>query len=260
MPLFKHLQRRRKTQYLIHRKKAPALDNVLDFPAPLMSSSVAANGAAQVDKMKKTLGQAKYKELKKLTKQFATNDLDPESYVSSAVHLFEKGIEDEHFWEFVPSLISSCPNESSSKRAKRYLDSMRYPVFQAEQKQNRASTSNNASMNRSGSGNSGGWSDHVSSIQNSFQRAQPKKKSAWAAASQTKKLSHNASAKINSSVVEGAREGPRKGTATKYMAKERAEEKKMKQIESEAQQGGTGKKKKATAKKNELRELAFGKN
>ncbi len=238
-------------------KKPPALDNMIHFPTPIASSSVTSNGEAQVEKMKRIMGQTKYKELKKLTKRFATNDIDPESYVSSAVHLFDKGIEDGHFWEFIPSLISSCPNESSSKRAKRYLDSMRYPILQSEEK--KASANSSANTNRNGSGSNsrgGGWSDHVNAIQNSFQRAQPQKKNAWAAAGQTKKVS----SKISNSVAEAALEGPRKGTATKYMAKERAEEKKMRQVESESQQGATGKKKKATAKKNELRDLAFGKN
>ena len=47
---------------------------------------------------------------------------------------------------------------------------------------------------------------------------------------------------------------PQKGTSTKYMAKQIVEEKKMKQLASEAQQGGGGNvRKKATTKKNELR-------
>ena len=48
-------------------------------------------------------------------------------------------------------------------------------------------------------------------------------------------------------------------TATKYMAKELAKEKKLNQRESEwAQGGGNEVKKRAKAKKDELRDLAFG--
>ena len=98
----------------------------------------------------------------------------------------------------------------------------------------------------------GGWSDHVSSIQSSLQIPSQKKKSAWAASNS------KAASKIGRSVIAAASEQPKIGTATKYMAKERAQEKKMNRIQSEAQQGGTGKKKESKAKQNELKDLAFG--
>jgi hypothetical protein len=242
---------KKKKSTVFEAKKPPALDNVLHFPTPTASASASAsttsNGKAQVEKMKSALGQPKYKELKKLTKSFATSELDPESYVSSALSLFDKGIEDSNFWAFVPNLISSCPNESSSKRAMRYLDSVRYPLMQT---QSNTSTSR-AAVAKSGGG--GGWSDHVNSIQTSFQKAQQaKKKKAW--------VGTKTPSKIGNTVIAAAAAQPKKGTATKFMAKEKAEAKKMNKIQSEAQQGGgAGKKSKAKAKKNELRELAFGK-
>lgn len=246
---------KKKTNNVFAAKKPPALDNILDFPSPPLSinnNNAYSDGKTQVDKMKNSLGQAKYKELKKLTKSFASNELDPESYVTSTICLFDKGMEDPIFWETVPSLISSCPNESSSKRANRYLESLRYPMLINQASENKKSASTNTS-------NSGGWSDHVNSIQSSFQQSsQTKQQTAWGSSSKVKTTS-----KIGGSVIAAAAaaasEGQKVGTATKFMAKERAEEKKVKQLESEAIQGSSGKKKKSNAKKNELRGLAFGK-
>ena len=236
---------KKKTSTIFEAKRPPALDNILDFPsAPLSSSTIngSLDGKVQVEKMKSVLGQAKYKELKKLTKSFAANDIDPESYVSSSISLFDRGIEDQNFWDTVPSLIDSCPNISSSKRAKRYLDSLRYPMTLQEQ-------ANSISGNN---GQNGGWSDHVNSIQASFQTSQTKK-NAWGSSNV------KPATKLGSSVIAAASQAPKLGTATKFMVKEKTEQKKLKKIESEAQQGTSGKKKKATAKKNELRDLAFGK-
>ncbi len=249
---------KKKPSNVFAAKKPPALDNILDFPSPPLlknnNNMAYSDGKVQVDKMKNSLGQAKYKELKKLTKSFASNELDPESYVTSTISLFDKGMEDPIFWETVPSLISSCPNESSSKRAKRYLESLRYPMLinnEANEKKK------NKSTNTSSSSGGGGWSDHVNSIQSSFQQSsQTKQKIAWGSSTKVKTTS-----KIGDSVIAAAAasEGQKVGTATKFMAKERAEEKKVKQFESEAIQGSSGKKKKSNAKKNELRGLAFGK-
>ena len=97
--------------------------------APSNALSIA-DGKAQVNKMKIELGEAKYKQLKKLTKSFAADKLDPESYVSSTLSLFEKGIKDPIFCKTLPNLIDTCPNESNSKRATRYLDSICYLLLQ----------------------------------------------------------------------------------------------------------------------------------
>jgi len=259
------------------KAKAPskeALDNVIAFPPPPKSSAGIADGKAQVNSMKIALGPTKYKQLKSYTKDFAKGTLDPESYVSSSLSLFERGVEDPCFWEFVPSLIASVPNESSSKRATRYLESLRYPLLQ-----NEASIT---STNNSKSDKGGSWSNTPGSLKNappslssssstttasmtgfnsrnvnSFPITQAKKKSAWGGknAPITKSLT---SAKIGSAVALAATEAPKKGTATKYMAKQSAQDRKAKQIESESNAGGAGKKKKAKAKKEELRNLAFG--
>jgi hypothetical protein len=253
-PVLSSSSTKKKQPTIFEAKKPPALDNVLDFPTvPLSLSNTmsASDGKAQVEKMKKAMGQDKYKELKKLTRSFACNDLDPESYVASSLSLFEGGIENPKFWEIVPNLISSCPNQSSLKRASRYLDSIRYPVLQSQATSSSRNSiaSNNvaASVSRGG----GGWSDQVNAIKKSSQKTT---KDVWGSA-KTK-----GEKKIGNSVIAAAAREPPKGTATKFMAKEWAEEKKSKKVESEAQQGGgTNKKKKAKAKKNELRELAFGK-
>ena len=71
---------------------------------------------------------------------------------------------------------------------------------------------------------------------------------------------NSASAKIGALVSTLAvDDGGGGSTATKYMAKELVKEKKLKQRESELSQGGGNEvKKRVKAKKDELRDLAFG--
>ena len=82
-----------------------ATDNFLAFPPPSASKKV--DGMDQVDGMKQSLGQAKYKELKRKTKDFALGSLDPESYVTAIVSLFDGGIKNPSLWEYIPNLILS---------------------------------------------------------------------------------------------------------------------------------------------------------
>lgn len=81
-------------------------------------------GIVQVENMKAYMGP-KYKSLKLLTKNFASNQIHAESYVDQALALFEDGIHDEMFWYFLPNLIRSCPNEQNSRKAQQYLESLR---------------------------------------------------------------------------------------------------------------------------------------
>jgi len=81
-------------------------------------------GIIQVENMKAYLGP-KYKQLKLLTRNFASNEIHAESYVDQALSLFEDGIHDEMFWYFLPNLIRSCPNEQNSRKAQQYLESLR---------------------------------------------------------------------------------------------------------------------------------------
>ena len=81
-------------------------------------------GIVQVENMKTYLGP-KYKQLKLLTRNFASNEIHAESYVDQALTLFDDGIQDEMFWYFVPNLIQSCPNDQNSRRAQQYLETLR---------------------------------------------------------------------------------------------------------------------------------------
>jgi hypothetical protein len=68
-------------------------------------------------------------------------------------------------------------------------------------------------------------------------------------------------ANAGSALAAAAARLPQNGTATKFMAKEISDQRKAKHAESLIKQGATaGKSKKSKAKKNELRDLAFGKS
>jgi len=246
------------------------MDDVLEFPpAPTTSDPHAAR--AQLQTIKETIGKEKYRTLKSLTARFATNAMEPAAYVDGTVDLFDGGLSDPAFWRFVPTLIEQCPNEHGAKLAGRHLESLR----------------------RSSSGGNGGGKSKVSLISpasNSMLSfastaaartssggttagtlTKPKKGGVWGASTASKvakKPSYGgirsggstSSAKI-AALVSTLDDGPdaNGSTATKFMAKELAKEKKAKQLESErAQAGGADGKKKAKARKNELRDLAFG--
>jgi hypothetical protein len=273
---------------LLEKKSAAKLrtDNMLAFPPPPSAgaSASASAGNNQVEGMKLALGQAKYKQLKKSTKAFASNTLDPESYISAVVSLFDDGIQDPTLWEFIPGLISSCPHESNTKRAMRYLESLRFSSGQSAPK-----VSTNSSNNRAASSTSG-WASTAASASAAFASSNPtptpikygsfasraaafapsrqnittgftgrslpvpqvKKQNSWGG-------NNKMASKPGSMLAAAASRGPQNGTATKFMAKEKAQERKAKQKESIAKQGENVKKKKAKAMKNELRDLAFGK-
>jgi hypothetical protein len=255
-------------------KKVPAvaaIDNVLQFPSISSSNRKTNDGAAQVDGMKLVLGQAKYKDLKKLTKQFAAGDIDPESYVSSTANLFERGIKDPSFWDFIPDLVSSVPNESYVRRAQHYMESLRYSHDSTSNKKYsdaESYTKKNSILSNTGSA----WASatgpaNVSqnygsaytpaartasqSVLTGSSKPQVNTKNTWRSGINNVKAPSVLAAATNSS--HGG------GTATKFMVKEKAQERKVKKAESIANQGGSQeKKKKSKSSKKELQNLAFG--
>lgn len=266
--------------------RAPPPNDVLNFPPPPGGASLV-TGHAAIDSMKATLGPIKYKQLKNLTKQFGAGEIEPETYVDSALGLFDGGIKDGDFWSFVPSLIMSCPNSAVSNGAMRHLDSLRLANEMLEEELERDGGSGGAE-------DAGGWASaaaayvppqatptlshsadpppaHSTAAASYGARtaAAPttryvlptasKKKSAWNGSKGSATASKVASASLVSVSAAAAQETPRTGTATKYMAQARAEERKAKQVESQAKQGGgQGKKAKQKKKNDELRSLAFG--
>ena len=275
-----------KKSSILDRKPAAntsiGIQNTLAFPPPTASSKKS-NGQDQVEGMKRVLGQVKYKQLKKYTKEFAGGSLDPESYVASIVPLFDDGIKDPCLWEFIPDLISSCPNESKTKRALKYLESLRYSSGQRE-----LTTTNQTNPTAT----TGGWSSTaaaagstLASVRStsvpmkygaaakyapstskqqtvntgfsgrSLPITQAKKKSSWNG--NTASISAVASAKAGSRLSAAAVKAPVTGTATKFMAKQKAKEKKV-QSQVNLNANANTKKKNSTAKKQELRNLAFG--
>jgi E3 ubiquitin-protein ligase ZNF598 len=138
--------------------QAPSLDSVIDFPAPPSAAlskerdlrrqmlgdtkpqarsdnilqvdmATSAVAKATVEEMKATLGQKKYKELKRLTKEFASDQLSPEGFVDHSAALFDRGYADVDFWSYLSSLLESCPNEVASQHAMRYMTSLRQQMY-----------------------------------------------------------------------------------------------------------------------------------
>lgn len=139
---------------LAAKKPPPPMDNILQFPPPSSSQAAKASapltsskpnakptaqsqsknhsqnqslstGMATVEDMKARLGTVRYKKLKSLTKDFANGSTLPEQYVDEAASIFDKGLSDESFWEFVPDLIRSIPNTRGVDEALNYLETLR---------------------------------------------------------------------------------------------------------------------------------------
>jgi Uncharacterized conserved protein, contains RING Zn-finger len=258
----------------IFDKKPPAqiaTDNFLAFPPPSSMKSV--DGKEQVEAMKQLLGQEKYKQLKRNTKDFATGSLDPESYVTLAMSLFAQGIKDPALWEYIPNLISSCPNESQNKRALRYLESLRYSSgINSETKQ---LSSNNRKQSVAS-----GWTSTVLTSGTSIASARQSESSQATVYGTSASAKHPIlpsisdrsvpSVQVNSNndwngnnksvaAISNTKSGnviapaARSGTQT---VKKKSNESKSVPKQSN---GNKDSKKKAKEKKNELRNLAFGK-
>jgi hypothetical protein len=233
-------------------KPPPAVDNILDFPPPPSTH-------VTVDEIKATLGSQKYKELKRLTKEFAADSIAPDAYVDHAASLFEQGYADVNFWSFLPSLLQSCPNTMSANRAQEYMEQLR---------RNQASVAVSSATSHVGtsSASGSGWSNMppnkvitasvarkpvASTLNTSWssnstvaRAAKPNNKAAWNAGS----TPSVARAKQKpGSVTVAAQETSNQSTATKYMADQTKKNKAKQET------------KKAKKKQNdELRALAFG--
>jgi len=271
--------------------KPPSINSVSDFPPPPSASrsnkkaarqqseqarsnashtGLSSAAKATVEDMKASLGPKDFKQLKRLTKDFAQEQLSPEGYVDQAASLFERGYADQDFWSYLPSLLESCPNEDAAQHALDYMNSLKRQQHSLIKTTQFAPTTAAAQ-----------WSGITSNEPNSMRQvvtpplttgysvahrlSQPvaghpqtissKKKSAWGLGG--KATIARAKAPPGSVAAAAASQDPQGGSATKYMAKQ--EKKKQKSTNISLQQTNTknnGTKKKK--QKNELRELAFG--
>jgi hypothetical protein len=79
-----------------------------------------------IEDMKVSLGNAKFKQLKRYTKEFATGNMTSEAYVDHAAALFERGYADVDFWKFVPALLESCPSDGDAvAQALQYMQGLK---------------------------------------------------------------------------------------------------------------------------------------
>lgn len=111
---------------IISGKKAPtkaAMSNMLSVPkAKVTIPNLSEDQAkAKLSGMKLYLGQVNYKKIKSYTKQFATDSMDPETYILNSAEVFG-GISDSQFLEYIPALIGSCPNDPQKSKAMAYLN------------------------------------------------------------------------------------------------------------------------------------------
>ena len=296
-------------------KKPPSMSSASDFPAPPSAKqptkqnvrqqmlresdrkmqpennilqadmTSVASARATIEDMKASLGQNNFKQLKKLTKTFAQEQLSPEGYIDQAAALFEKEYEDQRFWSFLPSLLQSCPNQGSAQHALKYMNSLKRQQGRTNDKKVTASARATSSK----------WSGNSAKSSNTMRQVIPppipatyatprpltrpvaassaprplkqpmvaamrpqtissKKNGAWGAGGKPKVVRTNA---LPGSVgAAAASQGPQGGSATKYMAKQQKKEKQAKNSNNNNQQQNRAKKKK---QKNELRDLAFGK-
>jgi hypothetical protein len=282
-------------------RPAPSLNSAADFPAPPSSSahnqySVRQNvmggskqpsqqalsnvlpanlssAAAKVtlEEMKASLGPDRFKQLKRLTKNFSDSQISPEGYVDQTAALFDKGYGDSDFWSFVPSLLESCPNQDGSDRALNYMTSLKrqqynaqyqavsrqQPAFAAPAPPAAASWGGNNSRNvmRPPPANTATATAARPLTQPMIGRVNnvvsSKKKNSWGGGGAPTVVRAKAAPGSVSAAV--ATQGPQGGSATKFMAKQQ----KQQNYIANQQPKTTGKKKKK--EKDELRALAFGK-
>mmetsp|Transcript_11584 Transcript_11584/g.32073 ORF Transcript_11584/g.32073 Transcript_11584/m.32073 type:complete len:862 (-) Transcript_11584:68-2653(-) len=248
--------------------------NVLQAPSA-RANSKSSDPQTTVEDLKATLGKQKYKELKRLTGEFANDSLTGDAYVDMVAALFEHGYGDADFWSAVPSLIESCP-ASPSERAKAltymdHLKRMKNGAMNAESststsKPTTTATTNNWSAQPSipaapppSSSSSGSWPAPVAQKNAPIKKAPPKtnyilpkKKGAWGANGSGASSAVVAKARPGSVAVAAANaRQPQQKTGTKFMAQEQKKA-------FAANNGKNGNKKKKGKQNNELKQLAFG--
>mmetsp|Transcript_22712 Transcript_22712/g.53650 ORF Transcript_22712/g.53650 Transcript_22712/m.53650 type:complete len:917 (+) Transcript_22712:210-2960(+) len=267
-------------------RKPLARDNVLR--ASSSSSSVTSSDAATVEDMKASLGQKNFKQLKKLTKAFALDELAPEGYVDQSAALFETGYDDPDFWNYLPSLLKSCPNSSSAQRAIKYMNSLKRQQNAYATDQAQPSSAFVAASAARGTPKSSQWNGAVSagiarqvvppprpvapaaprSLTQQLGVTRPqaattissKKKGAWGAGGKATIV--RTKAPPGSVGAAAAVQGPQGGSATKFMATEQKQKKQQAKNAAAAANGNNNQqqnKAKKKKQKNELRDLAFGK-
>ena len=273
---------KRNIQQQQQRAPAPSLNSISDFPAPPSATStttqskvrqqvlggnlkpppqqavdnvlqvnMVATAAAKVtvEDMKASLGPNKYKQLKRLTKEFATGDLSPEGYVDHSAALFDRGYADTDFWSYLPSLLESCPNQDSAQNALRYMTSIQRQQFATESRPKAMAAAPQPVSQWAGGRAT--ITPVASLSQPTTSRSAPiasKKNSAWGSGGKATVV--RAKAPPGSVAVAAASQGPQGGTATKFMAK---------QQKKESQAKTTNNNNKKMKQKDELRALAFGK-
>lgn len=289
------------------QQRPPSLDSSSDFPPPPsanppfratsrqqvlrggpaapvagradLPSSATAAARATVEDIKASLGPARFKQLKRLTRDFAQGELSPEGYVDQSAALFDGGYGDDDFWSSLPSLLESCPNEEASMRALRYMTSLRRQKFSDDARPAMPATSVGAPAPAASQW--GGSAPHSVTRQppaaavaappapagysvaarpltqlgpatlGQSHAVASKKKSAWGSGGNATVV--RVKAPPGGTVgVAAAQEGPQGGTATKFMAQE---QKRQSHANNLQQKQSNGKKKK---EKDELKALAFG--
>lgn len=243
------------------RSAAEALASNILAPPPIASTFQRNNNMSPdeiLQALKSILGPTNYKSLRKTTKEFALGNIMHEAYVDQVSSLFPEGKQDDDFWNFIPAIIESCPDDSSGRNSKAmaYLSSIRYAVdmagskSQQQQQQSRTPSSTNAY----------GSSSSAASTLTARYKTPQSTKNKWGGNSKnqiakTSALLAKTKLPAGTSVMkDAAMEQPNKGgNATKGM-------KKLQKNEKISTVADNGKKKKNKKKKNDdLRNLAFGK-
>jgi len=192
---------------------------------------------ATVEDMKDRLGTVRYKKLKSLTKQFANGSTLPEQYVDESASIFDKGLSDESFWEFVPDLIRSIPNTMGVDEALKYLETLRMANEMQEREFGGAAAVGTA-----------GRKNATSAKKVNYVLPAKKKNGAWGSNGNSNGAARNAIlADQNDDDILDSKP-PTKPVAKKTSNNE----------ESGTANGGTSRKSKAKKKNNELKNLAFG--
>lgn len=220
----------------------------------------------QLSAVKSILGPNNYKNLKKLTVQFASNKLAHEQYIDQVANVFPEGKKDDDFWNFVPALIESCPDEGDGRNSKalEYMACIRMAADLEDGYTPQSAYAQNVITNRSAtiSTNSSNTQPVLYSNFPTLPKKAQNTKNKWgsgSSAAATESIKGKSKLPPGTSVAkDAATEKVERGTATKFMAKMNADEKKMKHQTSQPT-NAMSKKSKSKKKKNELRDLAFGK-
>lgn len=197
----------------------------------------------QISALKSLLGSANYKRLKCLTRDFAIDQCAYEQYVDQVATCFTEGKDDDDFWNFVPALIQSCPENSDGRnhRAIQYMTKIRMAMVDTESNISAYAVSSDHAMPSI----SAGSRSFVPTANQSVTPSQTKKSPIWGTGT---------SLKNTSNILAYSKLPP--GISVAKAASEQMTETKIKQQPKSVV--GQGKKSKQKQKKKELKNLAFG--